>query len=588
MGRLLVATVVVLAVCCSPAEAATTVVKVGELKLRAREKGGRLCITLFRNTRNYQGMACGRVPRSPHRPLVIFPDTFVDHYVAAVARRVRTAETEDRKGRRARHRTFPGRGFGVRFVLIPAPPSPVFVRFYGIDGGLLGMDAGEAGYITLEDNETRVLGERGVRGVSAHTEPRIAPTPDQPDRIRTIACAQFSTGGIGGGWCTEFAENFVMTAPSCDEPDLVSGIVEAGVERVRLTLGSSATLEIPSQDLPTPFGAHRVFAGTVPDRAAIREAVALDAAGAVVARRELGTPPGGQCPGEDQGSDHDGGYMRPSTGPPGAVPVATAAGESLMAADRGETLCVAFDALRARVCPPPPVDSDRPRLQRRGGAVGGVLSQDAARITLRLDRGGPVTLATNDGPAYTGRWAGKVRFFAAAVDPAREVTGAVVHNAAGDVIGVSERGIVRRRTRRRVVAEQDGRGVAIVRRTGEQPCLAPFAADLPPAGRFCFDPHPGTPIDGPFYLYRGSVIVPCAPRLAFAYGRMPDDRRAPEVLLDGGRTVPARRLEFPGDDGWVAFLPDTGVRGLKGGRSRVALRLPPASEQCGYSLFRAF
>jgi hypothetical protein len=177
MGRVLVATVVVLAVCYSPAQAATTVAKVGDLSLRAREKCGRLCITLFRNVRNYQGMACGRVPRSPHRPLVIFPDTFVDHYVAAVAPSVRIAETEDRKGRRARYRTFPGRGFGVRFVLIPAPPSPVFVRFYGVGGWLLGMDAGLAGYITMEDNEARIL------GVTVHTEPRIAPTPDQADRI---------------------------------------------------------------------------------------------------------------------------------------------------------------------------------------------------------------------------------------------------------------------------------------------------------------------------------------------------------------------------------------------------------------------
>jgi hypothetical protein len=182
MGRVLVATVVVLAVCYSPAQAATTVAKVGDLSLRAREKGGRLCITLFRNVRNYQGMACGRVPRSPHRPLVIFPDTFVDHYVAAVAPSVRIAETEDRKGRRARYRTFPGRGFGVRFVLIPAPPSPVFVRFYGVGGWLLGMDAGLAGYITMEDNVARILGEPG-HDVTVHTEPRIAPTPDQADRI---------------------------------------------------------------------------------------------------------------------------------------------------------------------------------------------------------------------------------------------------------------------------------------------------------------------------------------------------------------------------------------------------------------------
>jgi hypothetical protein len=587
MGRLLVAMLVVLAVCCSPAQAATTVAKSGDYSLRAREKGGRLCITLIRDRRNYQGMACGRIPRSPQRPLAIFPDTFTYHYAAAVPPSVRIAEAEDRKGRRTRHRTFRARGFSARFVLIPSPPIPVFVRFHGARDTLLGMDAGSFGYITMEDDEARVFGEPG-HDVTVHTEPRIAPTPDQADRIRTLACADSTNGNAGSGWCTGDAENFVTVAPACDVPDLVSGIVSADVERVRLTLGTGGELDLESRDLPAAFGGRRVFAGPVPGREAIRAAAALDASGVVVARRTLGTAPGGQCPGEDQGNDNAGGDMRPTTAPLGAVPVATAAGASLVAADRDETLCVAFGALRARVCPPPPVDSDRPRLQRRGGAVGGVLSRDAARITLRLDRGRPVTLATTDGPAYTGHWAGKVRFFAAAVDPAREVAGAVVRNAAGAVIGVSERGIVRRRTHRRVVAERDGRGVQVVRRTGEQPCLTPFAADLPPAGRLCFDPDPGTPIDGPFYLYRGSVIVPCAPRLAFAYGRMPDDRRAPEVLLDGGRSVRARRLAFPGDDGWVAFLPDTGVRGLKGGRSKVPLRLPPASEQCGYSLFRAF
>ena len=36
------------------------------------------------------------------------------------------------------------------------------------------------------------------------------------------------------------SESFVFTAPGCDAPDIVSGIVEAGVERVRLTLGTGA------------------------------------------------------------------------------------------------------------------------------------------------------------------------------------------------------------------------------------------------------------------------------------------------------------------------------------------------------------
>src|SRR5215218_9671088 len=242
--------------------------------------------------------------------------------------------------------------------------------------------------------------------------------PTRPTASARSPAPDSTNGNAGSGWCTGDAENFVTVAPACDVPDLVSGIVSAGVERVRLTLGTGGELDLASRDLPAAFGGRRVFAGPVPGREAIRAAAALDAPGVVVARRTLGTPPGGQCPGEDQGNDNAGGDMRPTTAPLGAVPVATAAGESLVAADRGETLCVAFGALRARVCPP-----------------------------------------------YTGRWAGKVRFFAAAVDPGREVTGAVVRNTAGDVIGISERGIVRRRTHRRVVAEQAGRGVAIVRRT---------------------------------------------------------------------------------------------------------------------------
>jgi hypothetical protein len=181
-----------------------------------------------------------------------------------------------------------------------------------------------------------------------------------------------------------------------------------------------------------------------------------------------------------------------------------------------------------------------------------------------------------------------VRFFAAAVDPGTEVTGAVVRDAAGVVIGVSEHGIVRRSVHRRVLAERDGRGVQLVRRTGRPPCLTAFAADLPPAPRFCTDLDPGTPIDGPVYLYRGTVLVPCTPRLAIAYGRMPDGRRTPQVLLDGGGSVRARRLKLRGEDGWVAFLPDAGVRGLRGGGSRAPLRLPPAGEQCGYSVSRSF
>ena len=75
-----------------------------------------------------------------------------------------TAETESRSGRRARYPTFAARGFSARFVLIPAPPSAVFVRFYGADGTLLGIDGGPAGYIDIGANRTPVFGDRGRRG----------------------------------------------------------------------------------------------------------------------------------------------------------------------------------------------------------------------------------------------------------------------------------------------------------------------------------------------------------------------------------------------------------------------------------------
>ena len=69
---------------------------------------------------------------------------------------------------------------------------------------------------------------------------------------------------------------------------------------------------------------------------------------------------------------------------------------------------------------------------------------------------------------------------------------------------------------------------------------------------------------------------------------MPDEVKPPVLLLAGGGTVPARRIRLPGQDGWVAIVPDAGVRGLRAGRRRVPLALPPASEQCGYGLRRNF
>jgi hypothetical protein len=65
--------VLLILVCCAPAQAATTVARSGEFELDARQQDGRLCMTLRRACR-YQGQVCGRIPRSPQRPLAMFPD----------------------------------------------------------------------------------------------------------------------------------------------------------------------------------------------------------------------------------------------------------------------------------------------------------------------------------------------------------------------------------------------------------------------------------------------------------------------------------------------------------------------------------
>jgi hypothetical protein len=570
---------------CAPAEAATTVAREGDFELRAFEREGRLCMTLRRSGR-YRGQACGRIPRSPHRPVHMFPDVGFNNYVAAVPPSVRTAEVESRSGRRERHRTFGARGFFARFVLIPAPPVAKFVRFYGTDGELLGIDGGQAGYISFE-NETQVLGD-SARGVEAHTEPLLWPRPGDPGALRTIGCLFATTSMGGSGFCDENNDDGFVLSSECGRFAVAGGLIGTGVAGVRLTLGSGAQFTLAPRALPAPFAHRRAIASELPAGEAVREAAALDAAGAVVARTAVGTAPGGQpCVAEGQGGDGFGGELVPMAPPPGAVAVASASGESLLVADQGERLCAGLGRLAARVCPSPPADSDRPRLLRRGRAVAGVLSADAERITLRLDRG-VVTVPTTDGAAYTGRWAGGLRFFAAIVPARREVTGAVVRNADGIIIGVSERGIPRPEVRRRVLAERDGLGVQLVRRTGDPPCLTAFATDLPPAQSYCTDLDPGTPIDGPFWPYGGTVVVPCSPRRALAYGRMGDRYATPVVLLDGGRTVRARRLPLRGEDAFVAFLPDGRVRGLRSGDHRVALDLPPASSQCGYSVDRGF
>ena len=151
-----------------------------------------------------QGEECGPIPRSPHRALQITPDIGFDNYASAVPGTVQTAELESSNGQRTRHPTFAARGFSSRFVLLPAPPSAVFVRFYGADGALLGVDPGPAGYIDIFANETSALRHARGRGRGAYRG--VAGADARATRpASALACVDVVNSGGGTGVCDRTA-----------------------------------------------------------------------------------------------------------------------------------------------------------------------------------------------------------------------------------------------------------------------------------------------------------------------------------------------------------------------------------------------
>ena len=172
---------------------------------------------------------------------------------------------------------------------------------------------GPVGLDDFDDARGMVFGVR-TEGVEAHVEPRIDPTPEQLDRIRTLACVSVANSSGGSGFCDNGGENGIVVLGSCDGQDLVGGVVAAGVAGVRLTLGSGAEVTAPAVELPAAFGGRRAFGAFVPSREAVRSAAAVDAAGQVVASVVVGTAPGGQpCSGPDGGDDRFEGTMAPVT-----------------------------------------------------------------------------------------------------------------------------------------------------------------------------------------------------------------------------------------------------------------------------------
>ena len=354
---------------------------------RRRRAAG--CASRCGATGTIRATSADGIPRSAQRPVRMFPYVGFDNYAAAVPASVTSAETESRSGKRARHRTFAARGFAERFVLIPAPPSAVFVRFYGADGTLLGIDGGPAGYIDITANKTPVFGVHD-EGVEAHTELRLAPTPDQADRLRTLACIDVFNRTRGGCGLDLESDNALLAA----------GLVRPARSRRR---GRRRGRRKRSADAGERRGAHASRAGAArglrrpprdrragPERRGRTRRDGARRRGPRRRPRPGGTEPGGQpCAERDTTGEGFGGALEPTSPPAGAVAVASAGGVSLLVADQGETLCVGLGALEdghvpaaaVRLGPPgaaPAGRDGRRRAEPRRGA-GHAPSSTAAR-----------------------------------------------------------------------------------------------------------------------------------------------------------------------------------------------------------------
>jgi hypothetical protein len=221
--------------------------------------------------------------------------------------------------------------------------------------------------------------------------------------------------------------------------------------------------------------------------------------------------------------------------------------------------------------------------------LAGIVHESVAAVDVHLAGGRTVRLPTVAGDAYTGRYAGHVRFFAAALPGGARPSQVVLLDGGGrrllpfDLLA-SEPPTGRPRTlltgatpsgrRWRFGALPSARGPCVTvaarlpRRTGD-------CNTLEPSGRFLFGE------------------AGCALRQAFLYGVLPAGATGMAGRLADGTTVRARLAHAPGlrRPAWLLALPPDGemttlvALGRRGApRGRQALRILPATRQCGYGL----
>lgn len=582
----------------APAQGAV-VARDGDTVLRAQRNGDELCLSL-KGTADFASRSCEPAPLSAFQPLFVSAFDGETPIAAAVPSRAREVEVEGR-----RTPTVAAAGFRERFFIVDAAEPAALLRFYDESGALIA--AARYDEPRFGGGQRVVLRRAGVR-ISARRDFELRPDPLRVDRTVPSTCLTIRLEG-SIGYCVTGRD---LPALSLDvnrgcAPDapVISGTVAPAVRRVELLLGSGRRIRLNTRPLPESFGdPARLVADRLPRGEAVRSARGIAADGTPLGRSPLRSAPGGlRCEngrgvssltafgfggGGHQGAQGDGAVVR------------TAAGHRLHAGDgqAADTICVAFDRPRAG-CLPAPVDSTFFTLARAGNAVGGVLAGDVATVTLELDRGRPLTVATTAGPAYAGRFAGRLRFLAAKVPRGRLVERAVARDADGRRLG---RGFVFGAFTNEVVARIPP--ALTVRRLGGGPegsvrvghCVRPNAARGLAAFLACRDRRDAVAV----------AYASCAPRRLLLFGYLPRGVRAVDVELGDRSRVAARVVRLGPEAGggrvWT-YVPDrdAAIRAvvysdrpprpfprIERPERRQPFVLPPVAGQCGYDASDGF
>jgi hypothetical protein len=591
-STVLLATMALLVLGAAPAGAQSgdgpVVARDGDAVLRARERGADFCVTLREPSGG--GASCAEGGVRLFAPQIIATRLGEPSAVGgAVDASVLTVELETADGRVAiatvADPAFPQERFFVAASVAPATVA----RLYDAAGTLIAAaDLGTASAVLATAVVRRAA---HARRVVARVERTFEPTPLVLDRFAQRECLA-ATGAGSESICLlsglTAGRLTVRAAPGCAaRPGLVYGFVGEGVAGVRVTFGDGSVRVARARALPPAFGALQAIALPYRPGLAVRSATALGADGTAGRTRALRQGPGPRrCRDVKAGATSYGPAFRTSTPVGPAALAAEADGARLLAADgdNGSGLCLAVDREPAS-CTDPVADPELTLLRRTGDVVYGAVPARVARVRLFLRGGRSVETAAVAPVAYAGSYRDALHFVLARVPAGREILAAILVDRTGTeldtpgiVLAPQRQAAPRRLLRTGGVSLWVGRlrggGLAVVRR---------------PLG--CLRLERGTTFPGCHGLAGGvpgvTAVSTCGPRRVVVLGTLRRTGPVPVVRLAGGRTLTPVVVRVPaalgGGRAWLARVPRrAAVRAVVRSGDQDALRVPPASEQCGY------